>query len=191
MHDLDSLHPAIAAGDLDALASFMASAEAPLRRALGSFATHADVEAVVQETFLQLWQVAPRLVLDGEPQALLRFCHRCARNLCLTQVRRRTRAQRYVDELANRDEPRLEPEAAPDPLLRAALAECQAALPRKPQAALLSRLTAEGDVADVSLAERLGMTLNTFLQNFTRARRLLAECLRKRGVDHALLEETR
>ena len=27
------------------------------------------------------------------------------------------------------------------------------------------------------------MRLNTFLQNFTRARKLLAECLRKRGVD--------
>jgi RNA polymerase sigma-70 factor (ECF subfamily) len=30
---------------------------------------------------------------------------------------------------------------------------------------------------------RLGMKLNTFLQNFTRARKLLADCLRSRGVD--------
>lgn len=191
MPDLDPLHPALAAGDLDALASFMAAAEAPLRRALGSFAAHVDVEAVLQETFLQLWQVAPRLVLDGQPQALLRFCHRCARNLCLTQVRRRVRALRYAEELAAQDEPGLSPEAAPDPLLRAALAECQAALPRKPQAALHSRLAAQGDAADATLAERLGMSLNTFLQNFTRARRLLAECLRKRGVHHPLLGEAR
>jgi hypothetical protein len=28
--------------------------------------------------------------------------------------------------------------------------------------------------------------LNTFLQNIVRARRLLAECLRKRGIDLAL-----
>jgi RNA polymerase sigma-70 factor (ECF subfamily) len=27
------------------------------------------------------------------------------------------------------------------------------------------------------------MSLNTFLQNFTRARKLLAECLAKRGID--------
>ena len=36
---------------------------------------------------------------------------------------------------------------------------------------------------DRSLAERVGMKLNTFLQNVTRARRLLADCLRRRGVD--------
>jgi RNA polymerase sigma-70 factor (ECF subfamily) len=36
------------------------------------------------------------------------------------------------------------------------------------------------------LAERLGMRLNTFLQNFTRARKLLAECLEKRKVDLAV-----
>ena len=31
------------------------------------------------------------------------------------------------------------------------------------------------------------MTLNTFLQNVGRARKLIAECLRKRGVDLAEL----
>ena len=31
-------------------------------------------------------------------------------------------------------------------------------------------------------AERLGMRLNTFLQNFTRARKLLADCLERQGV---------
>jgi hypothetical protein len=36
------------------------------------------------------------------------------------------------------------------------------------------------------LAERVRMRPNTFLQNVTRARRLLADCLRRRGVDLAL-----
>ena len=36
------------------------------------------------------------------------------------------------------------------------------------------------------LAERVGMRPNTFLQNITRARRLIAECLRRRGIDLAL-----
>ncbi len=35
---------------------------------------------------------------------------------------------------------------------------------------------------DRSLAEALGMRLNTFLQNVARARRLLADCLREAGV---------
>ncbi|MBK7539710.1 MAG: hypothetical protein IPI49_31040 [Myxococcales bacterium] len=189
--DLDLYLPAIAAGEVEAFAAFLVGAEAPLRRALGSFASTVDVEAVVQETFLRVWQVAPRLVPDGKPQALLRFCHRCARNLCISETRRRSRAdlqaaallaQLEEDELAS-----LAPEAAPDPLLRVALAHCRDRLPKKPQAALESRLEATGDVPDATLAERLGMTLNTFLQNFTRARRLLAECLRKAGVDHPLL----
>jgi RNA polymerase sigma-70 factor (ECF subfamily) len=33
------------------------------------------------------------------------------------------------------------------------------------------------------VAATLGMKKNTFLQNFGRARKLLVECLRKRGVD--------
>ena len=37
----------------------------------------------------------------------------------------------------------------------------------------------------ILVVERAGMSLNTFLQNFTRARKLLAECLGKRGIDLA------
>jgi RNA polymerase sigma-70 factor (ECF subfamily) len=37
-----------------------------------------------------------------------------------------------------------------------------------------------------TLAERLGMRLNTFLQNVTRARKLLVECLERRHVDLTL-----
>jgi RNA polymerase sigma-70 factor (ECF subfamily) len=51
---------------------------------------------------------------------------------------------------------------------------------------LKARLEAEGNTHDGVLAEGLGMSLNTFLQNFTRARKLLAECLKKAGVDLAL-----
>lgn len=52
--------------------------------------------------------------------------------------------------------------------------------------ALAARLQSGGSVPDERLAERLGMRTNTFLQNVTRARRLLAECLRRRGVDLAM-----
>lgn len=62
---------------------------------------------------------------------------------------------------------------------------CRDELPEKPAAALMARLHAGGCDPDEVLAERLGMRLNTFLQNFTRARKLLAECLEARGVDLA------
>jgi RNA polymerase sigma factor (sigma-70 family) len=181
--DLDAYLPAIAAGEVMAFSRFMTGAEAPLRHSLQRFAAEVDVEAVVQETLLRIWQVAPRFTPDGQRQALLRFAHRCARNLCLTELRRRalvpsTESQDEVAALID-----VSCAAPPDPLLRRALAACRAELPKKPQSALAARLESDGDVDDTTLAARLGMTRNTFLQNFTRARKLLAECLRKRGVE--------
>ena len=49
-------------------------------------------------------------------------------------------------------------------------------------AAVAARLAAGGAEPDEALAEKLGMRLNTFLQNFTRARKLLRACLEKAGV---------
>ncbi len=185
--DLDVYLPAIAAGDLDAFAGFLAGAERPLRLALASFCAAVDVEAVVQEALLRVWQVAPQFTSDGRPQSLLRFAHRCARNLCLTEVRRRGLAPTTADEEALAQAADLTAEALPDPLLRRAVQACRDKLPAKPGVALTARLESDGETGDATLAARLGMSLNTFLQNFTRARKLLAECLRKRGVDHPLL----
>jgi RNA polymerase sigma-70 factor (ECF subfamily) len=41
----------------------------------------------------------------------------------------------------------------------------------------------DGQLDDHALAAGLSMRINTFLQNVTRARRLLAECLRRAGID--------
>ncbi len=185
--DLDALLPAIAAGDLAAFSRFLSGAEQPLRRSLASFAGEVDIEAVVQEALLRVWQVAPQLQRDGRPQVLLRFAHRCARNLCLTELRRRRIAPTAVDDEAVAQAPDLQTEAPPDPMLRRAMAECRDKLPKQPANALAMRLTSEGADDDARLAARLGMSLNTFLQNFTRARKLLAECLRKRGIEHPFL----
>jgi RNA polymerase sigma-70 factor (ECF subfamily) len=73
-----------------------------------------------------------------------------------------------------------------DPLLQRAIQDCGARLPSKPALALRVRLANEGVDPDARLAERLGMRVNTFLQNIVRARKLIADCLRKRGIDLAL-----
>jgi len=70
----------------------------------------------------------------------------------------------------------------PDPMLRRAIAECRDKLPAKPREAFDARLASAGGKDDDDLAQAIGMRLNTFLQNFTRARKLLADCLKKRGV---------
>jgi RNA polymerase sigma-70 factor (ECF subfamily) len=180
--DLDVHLSAIRAGDSQAFGLWLVGAEPSLRRGLRSFARQVDVEAVLQEALLRTWQVAPRLEPDGSPNSLLRMAQRIARNLAISETRRirSTPLDPEALEAATSDEPR-----APDPLLREQIARCREKLPPRPKEALAARLDGEGAVPDTTLAERLGMEKNTFLQNITRARKLLLECLARAGVDLA------
>jgi RNA polymerase sigma-70 factor (ECF subfamily) len=178
MIELDVHLAQIVAGDADAFARWLSGAEPTVRLSLASFATVVDVEAVLQESLLRVWQVAPRFVADGAPNGLLRLAIRIGRNLAVSELRRtKTRPVEPSDLEPHLDEVR---PIEPDPMLRAAIVECRDKLPAKPRQAFDARLG--GGDEDRTLAERLGMQLNTFLQNFARARKLLAECLSKRGI---------
>ena len=176
---------AIAAGDPEAFGRWVAGVEASVRRSLRPFAAVVDSESVLQEALLRVWQVAPRFQHDGRPNALLRFAVTAARNVALSELRKASPTATELDvlerELAAQQAAVLP--VMPDPHLRAVIAECRKKLPRQPGLALEQRLAGGGRHDDATLAERLGMSLNTFLQNFTRARRFLAECLKKAGVD--------
>ena len=180
--DLDVHLAAIVAGDTRAFGSWMAGAEPRVRDSLRSFAQVIDVEAVLQETLLRTWQVAPRLVDDGRPDGLVRMAIRIGRNLAVSELRR-TRATPAdgadLDATLGAGDA---PASAPDPMLRKAITECRDKLPGKPRQVLDARLASAGGQDDSDLASALHMTLNTFLQNFTRARQLIADCLGKRGV---------
>jgi DNA-directed RNA polymerase specialized sigma24 family protein len=180
--DLDHHLPAIADGDATAFALWMGRAEAPLRASLRSFARTVDTEAVLQEALLRVWQVAQSVRRDGRPNALLRLALTTARNLAISEARRTIAAPEELEALQRIAASEGEVPALPDPALRAAILECRDKLPRKPRLALEQRLGGAGGHPDVELARGLGMSLNTFLQNFTRARKLLAECLRRRGI---------
>jgi DNA-directed RNA polymerase specialized sigma24 family protein len=181
-NDLDIYLTQIVGGDVDAFARWMAGAEPTVRLSLRSFAAVIDVEAVLQESLLRVWQVAARFERDGRPNGLLRFTIRIARNLAVSEVRRTRAAPVEPEDL----ETTLAVEPAdPDPMLRRAIGDCRDKLPPKPRQALDARLASAGGSDDADLAESIGMKLNTFLQNFTRARQLLADCLRKKGVDIA------
>jgi RNA polymerase sigma-70 factor (ECF subfamily) len=175
--DLDVHLPAIVAGDRIAFGRWVAGCELRLRSSLASFATRVDVEAVLQEALLRVWQVAPRFVPDGAPNALVRFAVRVARNAAVSELRR-------LGTAAPEDEAPVEvaPPELPDPLLREVIARCRDELPRKASAALAARLERGGRERDEALAERLGMQPSAFLQNVARARKLLAACLERRGV---------
>ena len=178
------LLPSIIAGDPDAFGQWVAGVEASLRRTLKPFATMVDTEAVLQEALLRVWQVAPRFVPDGKPNALLRFAVTTTRNAAISELRRSAPSAEQLDGLEYQlAEQQLAQPSLPDPFLRSVIAECRTKLPRQPAAAREQRLTSGGTEQDAVLALRAGMTVNTFLQNFGRARKLLAECLKKRGVE--------
>lgn len=187
MIDTDAHLAAIAGGDASAFGQWLSCAEPPLRDSLRTYAARVDTEAVLQEALLRVWQVAPRHTPDGRPNSLFRLAIRIARNLAIDEVRR-ARAAPLPDEGLEALLAEAEGGAAlsgPDPFLRRAIEECRAKLPDKPAQVIDSRLSSGGAEPDQTLAERLGMRLNTFLQNFTRARKLLAECLEKRRIDIA------
>ncbi|MBN2496806.1 MAG: sigma-70 family RNA polymerase sigma factor [Deltaproteobacteria bacterium] len=182
MSDSDVHLAEIAAGDPDAFGCWVAGVEERLRLSLRSFASQVDTEAVLQETLLRVWQVAPRFVPDGSPDSLLRLGIRTARNLALSQLRRRAPAPVEPAHLEALSARVAEPQE-PDAWLRKWIRICRKKLPARPARALEARLASGGEQPDLVLAERLEMRLNTFLQNLSRARRLLAECLEKHGVD--------
>jgi len=179
---LDAAFRLARSGDRAAFAEWMGMLEIPLRRSLRRWARAVDVEVVVQETFLRMWLIAcdSDRVLEGD-SASLKFAFRVSRNVALEEMRR-CRNDRFVDleTLDNLPEGRVEIDP-PDPALARALRTCLAKLPAKPLAAISARLR-EGCLPDRRLAEGLRMKLNTFLQNIVRARRLLRDCLEKRGV---------
>lgn len=187
--DLDAHLPAILHGDTRAFGRWMAGSEARIRDSLRSFAAVIDVESILQEALLRVWQCAPGFVSDGRPNGLLRLGIRIARNLAVSEVRR-TKSRPVADEDLEVALARAEQvdfgDRGPDPMLREVLATCRDRLPAQPRAALDARIGSAGSDesvrSDDDLAVLLGMRLNTFLQNFTRARRLLAECLKKHGV---------
>lgn len=181
MTDTDQHLTAIADRDAVAFGRWMAETERTLRDGLRPFAASVDTEAVLQETFLRLWQVAPRFVPDGRPDGLLRLGLRIAKNLAISETRHhRTRP---VDAAVLDETVQAEVAPPPDPLLARVIAACRDKLPKKPGEALAARIESGGSDPDETLAERLGMRVNTFLQNVTRAKKMLAECLAGQGVD--------
>jgi RNA polymerase sigma-70 factor (ECF subfamily) len=181
--DRDALLPAIASGDVQAFAVWLRHGEPRIRSSLKRFARAVDTEAVLQETLLRLWRVAPRVAVDAKGDALARLGVQIAHNLAVDQLRRDRRlAEQQRQELALLEPEALATTSESDPLLQRVLRECVERLPKQPAAALRSRVDNQGVDADETLAARIGMQLNTFLKNFGRARKLVLECLEGRGV---------
>jgi DNA-directed RNA polymerase specialized sigma24 family protein len=179
---LEKLFQLARLGDRGAFAQWMGMVEIPLRHSLHRFARAVDVEAVVQETLLRMWFLAldPQRGLEGS-HASLKYAFAVGRIVALEEMRR-YRQDRFVelDVLENLPEGRINPDP-PDPALARKLQDCMERLPRRPREALWARVH-DGRLPDRQLAAALRMKANTFFQNIVRARRLLRECLERRGV---------
>ena len=185
MTDGDSWLADIVAGDAEAFGRWLAGAEPTLRASLRGFAAQLDVEEVLQETLLRTWNFAERVEVDGKGDSLLRYAARAARNLAIDKLRKQGRLQ--LVSLDDRGEVGTVEMAEPDPALRRAIRGCLNELPDRPQQALYARLHNEAAWPDRELASSVEMTLNTFLKNVGRARRLLLLCLKRRGVAQGLV----
>lgn len=178
-NNLDIYHSAIAQREKWAFAQWMAGTEHRLRQSLARFARDVDTEAVMQETLLRVWQVAPKFEPDGRPDGLLRLAIRIARNLAISELRRQRPHAALPADLEG------EAEAPPDhdaaDALREAIEQCFELLPRAPREAMQARLRGAGS-RDEALAESIGMKPNTFFQNIRRARLALLRCLSGRGI---------
>jgi len=179
---LEALFGLARLGDRGAFAQWMGMVEIPLRRSLHRFARAVDVEAVVQETLLRMWLVAGdrQRVLQGS-RASLKYAFAVGRIVALEEMHR-YRQDRFVelDVLDGLPEGRIDPDP-PDPALARKIRECMERLPARPREALCARVH-NGHLSDRQLAASLRMKANTFFQNIVRARRLLRECLARRGV---------
>ena len=182
MTDIDRLWSEVCAGDQQAFGDWMGRVERPILRSLGPFARAVDTESVVQETLMRMWHLSQddSRRLEGE-NASLRFAIGTAHNLARNMARKQRREHLVPPGIlpdgindAPTDPPR-------DPLLGRIIEKCIEALSARAKSVLLARLQ-HGHVDDQTSAGRLRMTLNTFFQNVTRARRHLDECLQKNGV---------
>jgi len=178
--EIDELWARVAGGDRDAFGNWMGRVERPIRRSLSRFARNVEPEVVVQETLLRMWLLAQNRdrELTGA-DASLRFAMGMARNIALSELRKRGRE---VPLTENDDFEQTPPDPPSDPALARAIRDCLSRLAGQPLKAIRARIEFGHQMADKALAPLLGMTTNTLLQNIVRARRQIAGCLEGKGV---------
>ena len=158
-----------------------------LRASLRSYAYVIDVESVIQDTALVMWERAKAIASGQKPalegrEASFRLAYRAARNRA-SNMRRKHRREVLVDmgddDAFDFTDPVL---FETDPFLGERIRACHGLLKPQPAKALAIRLT-HGHRPEEEQAALAGMTKNTFHQNILRARQQLKECLENMGIE--------
>jgi RNA polymerase sigma factor (sigma-70 family) len=171
---------AIVRRDEDAFKRWLERAHIPLRLSLKSFAAVVDVEVVVQETAIRVWDHASTIKPDGRPAFALRWAVITARNNALNAVKRAHRDERFRDQL-DRSDAQIEP-AALDPFLRSRIHRCRERLPAALRRVIDVLLSDGGQRSPRECATANHMSYDAFRQNLSRGRRALEDCLREHGI---------
>lgn len=172
-------HRLIVERDGEALARWLARCEDGMRRSLRKFAQTVDIEVILQETALRVWQAAPQVTPDGRPAFLLRWATRVARNLAVDSLRHSGVVTPPID-VEDLEAP---PAPPADHLLRQRISVCFAKLTPKLKKAINARMQDGGEAPDRELAQIAGMTFDAFRQNVARARAALELCLSGFGIN--------
>jgi len=162
----------------DAFKRWFGRSEIRLKQSLRSFASVVDVEAVVQDTALLVWERAATISPQRPSGFLFRWAVTVAKNKARTNARRSGRQAPLDDDSLPADSSRLG-----DPLLRAQLLKCRERLSPHQLRAFMARCEDGGKGDDRSLATSIGMSFEAFRQNLARARKAFAECLRLSKID--------
>jgi DNA-directed RNA polymerase specialized sigma24 family protein len=172
---------AIVRRDEDAFKRWLERTHIHLRLSLRSFATAVDVEVVVQETAIRVWERASTIVPDGSPAFLTRWAATVARNNARNAVKR---AQREVPlhQAADRPETQIG-RAGVDPFLRTRLHGCRERLPDALRRVIDMILADGGQRSARECATAGRMSYDAFRQNLARGRRALENCLREHGIE--------
>jgi len=140
----------------------------PLRRYVASLVRDQhDVDDVVQETLIRMWEVTQRL----EVETLSAYAFTVARNIVLTRARSESTARRHMPKLLDLNEPVRPDESAVTAEARHALASALASLAPERRAALVARDMHRRPLAE--LAEQQNVTPNVLASQLHRTRALL------------------
>ena len=175
---------AIARRDQDVFGHWLKQHEIPLRLALRRFADLVDVEVVVQETAIVVWERAATIVPDGRRGFLWRWAVTVALNKARNEARRSARIGPNVTSQI--EEKLLDPTSVrprPDQMFIARLNRCRAQLPDTLGRALAVRIEDNGQRSDRELAASIGVSFDAFRQSLARGRKALRQCLSTFGID--------
>ena len=181
-YDLDVAEwEAIVRRDEDVFKRWLERCQIHLRLSLRSFAAVVDVEVVVQETAIRVWERASTIVPDGRPAFLARWAVTVARNKARNEIKR-AEHEVPLEEPPDRPDTQIV-RAGIDPFLRARLHACRERLPAALRRVIDVILADGGERSARECATASRMSYDAFRQNLARGRRALEACLREYGIE--------